>query len=92
MTHDLLANVLKSLGARLDRVAVTRLHQGTFYAELTVRRANALLRIDARPSDALALALRTGAPVYVARPVLDEAGLKPQKPPKRARIDPNDAI
>lgn len=75
MTHDLLAAVVETLGARLERVTVTRIHEGTFYAELTViDRAGDVLLIDARPSDSFALALRVDAPVFVAREVVLEAG------------------
>ena len=87
MTHDLLERVLTRLGGTLDRVVITRIVQGTFYAELVVRRDKGLLRIDCRPSDAMALALRAGAPIYCARGVLDEAGADPgplrKAPPAR---------
>lgn len=75
MTHDLLAAMVETLGARVERVTVTRIHEGTFFAELTVvDRAGDVLLIDARPSDSLALALRVDAPVFVAREVVLEAG------------------
>ena len=77
MTHDLLKNV------------VTRLDKGIFYAELVVRSGKAVVRIDARPSDGIALALRTGAAVFVARAVLAEAGIAPDElPPKPKRRTP----
>ena len=81
MTHDLLKRVLTRLGGALDRVVITRLVAGTFYAELVVRRGTEVLRIDCRPSDAMALALRAGAPIYCNQAVLDEAGVKPNEPP-----------
>ena len=81
MTHDLLQRVMGRLGARLDRAVVTRLHENVFYAELVVRRGTEVLRIDCRPSDAMALALRAGAPIYCNQAVLDEAGVKPNEPP-----------
>ena len=81
MTHDLLKRVMGRLGGRLDRAVVTRLHRDVFYAELVVRRGAELLRIDCRPSDAIALALRAGAPIYCNQAVLDQAGVKPNEPP-----------
>ena len=100
MTHDLLKNVIAQLGATLDRIVVTRFQDGTFYAELVLRRGDAILRVDARPSDAMALAQRAGASIFVARQVLDEAGTRPDElrereapaPPRRPPIDPNRAI
>jgi len=79
MTHDLLKNVITQLGATVQRVVVTRIQDNTFHAEIVLRRGDATLRIDARPSDAMALALRARAPIAVARRVLDEAGLTPDQ-------------
>ncbi|WP_245570387.1 bifunctional nuclease family protein [Microbacterium luticocti] len=76
LTHDLLRTMLGTLGATVDRVEVTRIDDGTFYAEITVRSGDAVHRIDARPSDAVALAARTGAPMFVADEVLAEAGVE----------------
>ena len=73
MTHDLLKNVLIELGATLVRVLITNLRENTFYAYLELRRGGETLLIDARPSDAIALSLRTKAPVFVDPKVLDQA-------------------
>ncbi len=73
LTHDLLLSVIKQLGWRLDRVEVTKLAERTFYAELHVCRNDEGLQIDTRPSDAIALALRADAPIYVAEDVLTRA-------------------
>jgi len=78
MTHDLLQAVLGGLGAELVRIEIHALIEGTFHARLRVRRraaagADDLVEIDSRPSDAVALALRTGAPIWIARSVLDGA-------------------
>jgi bifunctional DNase/RNase len=73
MTHDLLVHVLTELGATLDRVVVADLTENTFYAQLILRRGSEVVTIDARPSDALALALRTKARVFVSDGVLDRA-------------------
>lgn len=72
LTHDLLRTVIETLGYAVTRVTVTRLEGGTFYAELTLAGEGRMLQIDARPSDALALALRTGAEIFVAEAVLLE--------------------
>lgn len=66
MTHDLAASVVHGLGGLLRRIQVVRVHEGTFYAELHFTRSGSPVVIDARPSDAIALALRLEAPLYVA--------------------------
>lgn len=75
MTHDLLHSVVESLRGTLERVEIHALHEGTFYARLVVRReaAEEPIEIDARPSDAIALALRAAAPVWASRQVLENA-------------------
>jgi len=73
MTHDLLVRVMADLGATVDRVVVADLSENTFYAQLVLRRADGVMVVDARPSDALALALRTKARVFVSEHVLDRA-------------------
>lgn len=79
LTHDLLKNVLRRFGAQLVQVNITRLENDTFYAELVLEQEGEEIRIDCRPSDAIALALRTAAPILVAENVLQEAGYKPEK-------------
>jgi bifunctional DNase/RNase len=75
MTHDLFTGVLGELGATLQRVTVTDLIEGTFYAEISLAdSAGHSYTVDARPSDSIAMALRSGAAIYVARAVLEEAG------------------
>lgn len=73
LTHDLLLGVLDALGSGLERIEVTKLDQQTFYALLHVRADGETRTIDARPSDAIALALRADAPIYVAESVLELA-------------------
>ena len=75
LTHDLMKNALETLGAYVERVEITRVEEGTFFAALVVRTEERTLAIDARPSDSIALAVRTGAPIFVAESVLDEAGV-----------------
>ncbi len=72
LTHDLLRDVVEALGARLDEVRITDLSDGVFYAVLVFDTG---VEVSARPSDAIALALRTGARVLGSEQVLDEAGL-----------------
>ncbi len=73
MTHDLLRSVLTELGATLRRVVISDLHENTFFAYLELTRGGEVLFVDARPSDALALSIRTRAPVFVDTKVLDQA-------------------
>jgi bifunctional DNase/RNase len=68
-------SMLETLDARLDRVEITRIEDGTFYADNTLSSAVGIRTIDGRPSDAVALASRVGAPIWVADDVLDEAGV-----------------
>ena len=71
MTHDLLRNLIKELGVEVERVVVTRLQDNTFFAEIEMRNSEgALMRLDSRPSDAIALALRTDCPIYVDMEVI----------------------
>ena len=73
MTHDLLRQLLVEFGATLARVVIADLRQGTFYAYLELHRGGEALFVDARPSDAIALSLRTKAPIFVDTRVLDQA-------------------
>jgi uncharacterized protein len=73
MTHDLLKSVLQALGGNLKRIVVCDLRENTFYALLYLERDGRLLEVDARPSDALALALRTGSEIFVARKVIERS-------------------
>ena len=72
-THDLLASVLGSLESKVEKIVVADLRDQTFFAVIHIVRDGHELEVDARPSDAIALALRTGSPVYVARHVLEKA-------------------
>ncbi len=77
MTHDLFKTVLDGLAVKLDRVEITALLDGTFYAEIEFDNAGTKSRISSRPSDAIALAVRFGAevPIFADEAVLDEAGV-----------------
>jgi bifunctional DNase/RNase len=74
LTHDLMADLVELFQARLDRVDVTELRDGAFLAEMTVSGPGGNRRLDTRPSDAIALALRLDAPLYVSDDVLEAAG------------------
>ena len=73
MTHDLLKAVVQGLGGQLERIVVCDLKENTFYATLHVRSERGALTLDARPSDAIALALRTGARIFVEESVIQSA-------------------
>ena len=73
MTHDLLKSVLDGLNAKLERIVITDLKENTFFAMIHLQRNGEELTIDSRPSDAMALALRTGAPIFVDQQVLDKS-------------------
>lgn len=77
LTHDLLANVIAELGARLERVTIGSLRDETFHARLLLVTPDARHEVDARPSDAIALALRLEVPIYAAAAVLDRAAALP---------------
>lgn len=74
MTHDLLRNLIAQLGWRVDKVEVVDLKDNTFYALIHLAGPQGGMSVDARPSDAIALALRAQAPIYVAPKVLERAG------------------
>lgn len=76
MTHDLLRILLGELGAELTEVCIVAVENGTFLADLVLRRGDETLRISARPSDAIAVAVRVGAPLSATEAVLDEAGIE----------------
>jgi len=75
MSYDLMVRLLEALGGSVVGIAVTRLEGGTFYAEITLETPSGRQWIDARPSDSIALAMRVGAPMFVAKAVLDEAAV-----------------
>jgi hypothetical protein len=81
MTHDLMAEIIESLGAALERVVVTELREGTFYAELFLRDGTGGVQtLSSRPSDAVALAVRTGSPIFAEEALIDEAGIEEAEP------------
>jgi len=75
MTHDLLDSVIYNLGATVDKIIVSELKEDTFYAKIIVNYDSRTFEIDARPSDAIALAVRSGASIFAEESVLEKAGV-----------------
>ena len=73
MTHDLLKNIIDDLSAQVERIVVTELKENTFYALIHLRKNGHSIEVDARPSDAIALALRTRSPIFVEEAVIQNA-------------------
>ena len=74
MTHDLIRDLLEELAVDVERIVVSDLHDKTFFAEIHLRRDGESHVVSSRPSDALALAARTGTPIFVADSVIDDVG------------------
>ena len=74
ITHDLVRNLIMGMDAQLRRVQITRVEKQTYYAELHLQHGDTLARIDARPSDGIAIAIRLDAPIYAAEQLLVEPG------------------
>ncbi len=101
LTHDLLKSVIDKLGAEVERVAITDLRNDTFYAQVTLRVDGRHIEVDSRPSDAIALAVRTRVPVYVDDQVMEQAAITPEQdmetgetvePPSKAAPETPDAF
>jgi len=75
MTHDLLRECIIKLGATIKRVVISEMKEGTFYAVIEIEQDKKQLKIDARPSDAIALAVRSHVPIFVSEPVMMQAKL-----------------
>jgi uncharacterized protein len=84
MTHDLVTDMLGELNARVSRISVTELRENTFYAVITLQIDGSEIEIDSRPSDALALAVRTSAPIFVADQVIDESAIEFDREPNES--------
>lgn len=76
MTHDLVTEMLSQLEAKVVRIAVTELRENTFYALITVSVNGSEIEVDSRPSDAIALAVRSGAPIFAAEDVIEESAIE----------------
>jgi hypothetical protein len=75
MTHDLMRNILEELGVAVERIVITELREGTFYAVIQMTRNGTRFEISSRPSDAIALAVRTSVPIFANEEVLGEASI-----------------
>ena len=76
LTHDLFATTLEEIGAQIERVVISELAEETFHATITFERDGRTVEVDARPSDALALAVRTSAPIFAADDVIEESAIE----------------
>jgi bifunctional DNase/RNase len=79
LTHDLMKNLLDDLGVSVESVSVTELQEGTFFAEIELHAKDGVHRVSSRPSDAIALAARTGTPIFADESVLDEAAYRAEE-------------
>jgi bifunctional DNase/RNase len=79
-SHDLARDVIHGLDAEVARVVVTELRDGTYYATLQLRTGGRMVRIDARPSDAIAIALRAHAPIFVREPLFEQGAAEEDSP------------
>ncbi len=79
LTHDLLNNVIGEMGGDISHILVNDLRDDTFYALITLDMNGTALEIDSRPSDAIALAVRAGVPIFVEERVMDRASITPEK-------------
>src|ERR687893_31296 len=76
MTHDLVSDMLEQLDAEVVRITVTELRENTFYASITVQQNGSEVEIDSRPSDAIAIAVRSDAPIFAAERVIEESAIE----------------
>ena len=90
LTHDLLNSVIETLGARIDSIIVNDLKNDTFFAKINLILDGNPVEVDSRPSDALALAVRVEAPIYVDESVLDKAGILLDKETGKPLFDESD--
>jgi uncharacterized protein len=92
LTHDLLRSVIQSLNATVNSVIVNDLKNDTFYAKIILNVNGGQMEVDSRPSDALALAVRTDAPIYVDESVLDKAGILLDKESGKPLLDEKETV
>jgi len=79
LTHDLLEQVVRKLGAKVSHILVNDLHDDTFFARVVVDKNGERIELDSRPSDAIALAVRTQSPIFVSESVMERAGVTPDE-------------
>lgn len=90
MTHDLFREVLDDLGVSLEKITVTELRDGVFHAELELNASDGVHTVSSRPSDAIALAARTGSPIFATEAVLTDAGYLEDSTDDDAAVDPSE--
>jgi bifunctional DNase/RNase len=76
LTHDLFLNILENTGLQIEKIVIDDLSEGVFFSRLIIRRNGDNVEFDARPSDCIALAVRTNAPVYVSKNVMETASVE----------------
>jgi uncharacterized protein len=87
LTHDLLVSVVGGLGGRLDRIVIDRVEESTYFAELMIYRDEEVVKVDARPSDSIAVALRMDAPIFAGEGLLEVGTLEVTDDPSVIRVD-----
>jgi len=90
MTHDLIVSILGELGVTLERVTITDMQQNTYFAALLMRGGDQTAQIDCRPSDAVAIAMRTKSPIYIGDDLLDR--LEQQRKESEVELSPGSTI
>lgn len=88
LTHDLLEKMIQTLGGKISKIEVDDLRENIYLGTIYVQQGGRTMTIDARPSDSIALALGTGAPIFCARKVIDQAGVKTEGESGRKRHSP----
>ncbi|HEY59719.1 MAG TPA: bifunctional nuclease family protein [Anaerolineae bacterium] len=77
-THDLIKNVISKLGGKIGRIVISELKDDIYYGAIIINKNNQSIEIDSRPSDAIALAVRTHTPIFISSEVMDEASITPE--------------
>ncbi len=90
LTHDLLKSFIREMGIRVSHILVSELRDDTFYARIVMDLDGKSMEIDSRPSDAIALAVRVGAPIFVAEQVMDQASITPEKEIGEEEVTPEE--
>ena len=88
MTHDLLRSALATVGATVSRIVVSDLSDDTYYAKIVIQHNDSTVELDSRPSDAIALAVRTQAPIFAADAVVEQAGIEMDLESGKTLVDP----
>ncbi len=92
MTHDLFASALQEMEAEVVKISVVEMKDSTFYARITLRRDGGEVELDARPSDAIALALRAKAPIFAADDVIEESSIQMEDDAEERSSDPEQLV